>query len=171
MLTAHCQLYPAHYTLPTAHCSLYYIPKLVGWPTRHAEIPHLLWSMNSTNLDWKTSYLQHSLSTNLGFNNPWIQQTWIQQPLGSTILNSTNHRFNKLGFNSPWFQQSLESAVLNSTILRFNNLELKNPWTQLSKRQQIFFRFFFLYYRIHPTPPDIALGYHRIGWPSAITAA
>ena len=35
-----------------------------------SELLHLLWSMNSTNLDSTTSNLQPSLSTTLTFNNP-----------------------------------------------------------------------------------------------------
>ena len=59
---------------------------------------------------------------NLEFNNPWIQQTWIQ------------------------CQRSSDSTILNSTILEFNNLEVNNTLTQLSKGQQICYEFLFYTY-------------------------
>ena len=115
------------------------------------ELARLLGSMNSTSLDSTTldsttSYFPHSLSTTLGFSNPWLDSTtlgfnnpWIQQPLDSTTF-----RFNKKNsptFNNPWttpelnntwiqqtwIQKTLDSTILNSTILGFNQLEFNNP--------------------------------------------
>ena len=58
----------------------------------------------------------------LWFNNPQVQQPWIQnfvfnnppiqRSLDLTTLDGTTHTFNNI-----WFQQPLESTILNSTTL------------------------------------------------------
>ena len=55
--------------------------------------------MYSTNLDSTTLVFN-----NLEFNNPWNQQTLIQQPFDSTILKSTILGFNNLEINNSWIQ-------------------------------------------------------------------
>ena len=64
---------------------------------------------------------------NLGFKDPWIQQSWIQGPSHSTILG-----FNKLRFNDPHIQQYFVSTTLGFNNLEFNNLGFNNPWIQQS---------------------------------------
>ena len=82
---------------------------------------------------FNNTHLQLSFdSTTLGLNDPWIQQTWIQQPLDSITLNFIILGFNKLEFNDPWIQRSskstswikksLDSTTFNSTNLNSTTL-------------------------------------------------
>ena len=50
-----------------------------------------------------TQGIQNLHSTVIGFNDPLVQQSWIQQSLGSTILNKKNLKMNFVcAFSTPW---------------------------------------------------------------------